>query len=109
VCDQVEDKLNKAVNRILAYKSLAKRLLKERRFKHVAELLDFAIQKNPENATLLMEKGKVQFLMMKYGEAAGIFASSLSYKDVDKVETLYNLGLSHLYLGNYAEALLHFE
>eukprot|EP00826_Nyctotherus_ovalis_P059977 TRINITY_DN8387_c0_g1_i5.p1 TRINITY_DN8387_c0_g1~~TRINITY_DN8387_c0_g1_i5.p1 ORF type:complete len:242 (-),score=81.39 TRINITY_DN8387_c0_g1_i5:63-788(-) len=56
-----------------------------------------------------MEKGKVQFIMMRYGEAAGTFAAALAYKDVDKPETLYNLGLSYLSQGKYSEALVHFD
>lgn len=56
-----------------------------------------------------MEMGKVQYIMMHYVEAANNFAAALAFKDVNKCETLYNLGLANLQQGKYAEALTHLE
>lgn len=109
VCDYIEEKLKKRVNKVLAYQDFAKRLLKDRSFKVASQLLAEGIKKNNDNATLLMEMGKVKYILQLFQEAADNFGAALRFKDVNKVETLYNLALSLLNVGKYEECTNHLK
>lgn len=105
VRDYIEEKLKKRNNRVIAYIGFAKKLLKEKSYKHANNLLSDGLQKQGDNAALLMEMGKLKYVTQIYPEAADAFSSALKVKDVNKQETLYNLGLTYLQMGKIDEAI----
>ena len=89
--------------------AFSKRLLKEKSFKHANNLLSEGLQKHGDSAALLMEMGKLKYVTQIYPEAAEAFSSALKSKDVNELETLYNLGLTYLHMGKHEEAKENFE
>jgi len=52
-----------------------------------------------------MEMGKLKYVTSIYPEAAESFSAALKAKDVNKLETLYNLSLTCLQLGKNEDAI----
>jgi hypothetical protein len=51
---------------VLTYIAFSKRLLKDKCFKQANTLLSGGIKKNNDNAALLMEMGKLKYIMQIY-------------------------------------------
>ncbi len=105
VLDYLDTKLKKKSNKLRAYVAFSKKLLKEKSYKHANNLLSEGLQKYPDNAHLMCEMGKLKYVTQIYPEAADAFSAALKLKDIDKMETLYNLALTHLQMGKNVEAL----
>jgi uncharacterized protein HemY len=75
----------------------------------VNNLLTQGIQKHPDNASLLMEMGKLKYVTQIFLEASEAFSSALTLKDVNKLETFYNLGLTYIQMGKNEEAAENFK
>ena len=109
VIDYIEEKLIKRPNRILAYVAFSKKLLKEKSFKHANNLLSEGLQKHYDSAALMMEMGKLKYVTQIYPEAVDAFTSALKAKEVNELETLYNLALACLQMGKSEEAISHLK
>lgn len=105
VRDYIEEKLKKRSNRVIAYVGFAKKLLKEKSYKHANNLLSEGLQRQGDNAALLMEMGKLKYVTQIYPEASEAFSTALKVKDVNKEETLYNLGITYIQMGKLEEAV----
>ncbi len=109
VVDYIEDKLKVAANQVQAYLAFSKRLFRERSFKHAERMLETALRKHTSSAALHTEMGKLKYVKQEYAQAAEKFAQALKFAEVNRRETLYNLGLSCLLQNKLEDAKNHFQ
>jgi len=92
-----------------AYVLLSKKLLKDKNYKHTNNVLVEGLNKYSDSGALMMEMGKLKYVTSIYSEAYESFIAALKMTDVNKEETLYNLGLTNLQMGRYDEAIANFK
>ena len=109
VVDNIEEKLKKKTNKIQVYLEFSKKLISERSFKNANNLLAEGIKRHSDSAILLMEMGKLKYVTQAYADAVEAFTAALKSKEVNKPETLYNLGLSCMQIDKLEEAVVQLQ
>jgi uncharacterized protein HemY len=101
--------MRKISQKVPAYVMFSTKLLKDKNYKHTNNLLGEGLKKYGESGALMMEMGKLKYVTQIYSEAHESFTAALKKKDVNRQETLYNLALTNLQMGNNVEAITNLK
>ena len=84
-------------------------LMREGAYKHCNDLLLEGVSKFEHSEKIMVEMGKLKYLIGKYDEAVEMYQRALKLARGDKKELVYNISVNLMLSGKYEEALARFK
>ena len=110
VVEIVDSKADKVETRVEIYCTFSKRLMQENAYKHCNDLLMEGVSKFEHSDKMMIEMGKLKYLIGKYDEAVEFYHRALKLSRTDnKKELVYNISVNLMLSEKYEEALAKFK